>query len=77
MREAEDHIYILHTGGQSWDCGLTFDPVALVQVDLSFGLCGVRTDHHKMSAGDGAVQLPPGAYCLAVTAGTEGEEGNS
>lgn len=52
---------------------LTFHPVALVEVDLSLGLGGVRTNHHKVSARDGAVQLPSGAYSLAVTAGADGE----
>lgn len=40
---------------------LTFDPVALVQVDLALGLRRVRTDRHEVPAGDGAVQLPPGS----------------
>lgn len=50
---------------------LTFDPVALVEADLSLRLSRVRTNHHKMSAGDGAVQLPPGTDRLAMTAGTD------
>lgn len=53
---------------------LTFDPVALVEADLSLRLSRVRTNHHKMSAGHGAVQLPPRADRLAMTAGTDRED---
>ncbi len=56
---------------------LTFDPVTLVEVDLSLGLRGVRTNHHKMSPRYSTVQLPPGAYGLAVTAGAGREEENT
>lgn len=53
---------------------LTFDPVSFVEVDLSLSLDSVRSDHHKMSPWNGAVQLPPGADPLAVSAGTEEKE---
>lgn len=52
---------------------LTFDPVALVEVDLSLSLGGVRANHHKMSPRNRTVQLSSGAYCLAVTAWTDRE----
>lgn len=48
---------------------LTFDPVTLVQVDLTLGLGSIGPHHHKVSSRDGAVQLPPWSYRLATVAG--------
>lgn len=48
---------------------LTFDPVALVEVDLPLGLGCIRTNHYEVSSWNCTVQLPSGSNCLSMTAG--------
>lgn len=48
---------------------LTFDPVALVEVDLPLGLGCIRTNHYEVSSWNCTVQLPSGSNCLSTTAG--------
>lgn len=48
---------------------LTFDPVALVEVNLPLGLGCIRTNHYEVSSWNCTVQLPSGSNCLSTTAG--------
>lgn len=48
---------------------LTFDPVALVEVDLPLSLGCIRTNHYEVSSWNCTVQLPSGSNCLSTTAG--------